>query len=365
MSAAEASLSPVVDEFFREVVPNLVEVLRQIEDEVPPEVPADSEAIHERLTAAIDQCLSACEAVAERYHDDPEGLHAVQARFRDEVRNWFQQSWFMHRGLTKPRGFAGDYHILNAIYDNVPKSGGIGGYLDRYFLNSDLAKAVRARLQCVQEFVVQEALAWNRPLTILDVASGPGREFTDVFKRSGAVIQLKCLDIDQEALDHLRDRVQAASDGAIEVSCHRYNALRMSNAAQTVRHFGECDVIYSVGLCDYIPDRQLIAILRGWREAVSPQGLIYVAFKDVTRHRPAQNQWLVDWHFVPRVESDCRRLFSEAGYDVDELSMFRDNTNVIMNFVARSAAMNRTVGAHYDSTARGTLSPPADEVVVG
>ena len=201
----------------------------------------------------------------------------------------------MHRGTTKPRGFAGDYMILNAIYENVPKVGGVGGYLDRYFLKSDLARAVRSRLDCVQKFLVRETLDRVDLMSILDVASGPGREFTSVFaSRTGGtsavrlkVIALKCVDIDQEVLDHLRDRVDSDAKDAIDVSCHRYNALRMSSVKANLRQFGECDMIYSVGLCDYIPDRQMIAILSGCavgqserhrvrgvqgRDAVSPGG---------------------------------------------------------------------------------------------
>lgn len=349
MRAATKSPAALVEEFFDRDVSDLQRVLSEIETRIPATQAADCDATLDQLTQAIDRCLSACERVAEALGDDESQLLAVRARFREAIRPWFEQSWFMHRGTTKPRGFAGDYMILNAIYENVPKVGGVGGYLDRYFLKSDLARAVRSRLDCVQKFLVRETLDRAELMSILDVASGPGREFTSVF--SGRVdsakamrtkfIALKCIDIDQEALDHLRDRVDADAKDAIDVSCHRYNALRMSSVKANLQNFGECDMIYSVGLCDYIPDRQMIAILSGWRGSVNPHGIVYVAFKDVTRYRPAQNQWLVDWHFFPRVEADCRRLFTAAGYDADALEMFRDETGVIMNFVARQPALRR------------------------
>ncbi|MFV0443138.1 MAG: class I SAM-dependent methyltransferase [Planctomycetaceae bacterium] len=356
MSVQLQKPSPPVEQFFEQDVAKLLAELQTIEQQNPADQPANSDVVLQQLTDAIDDCLTACEALDAEYLNDTEEQADVRARFREAIKPWFMQSWFMHRGTTKPRGFAGDYQILNAIYENVPRSGGIGGYLDRYFLRSSLASAVRSRLDCVQKFLIEETALRTSPLSVIDVASGPGREFTSIFHRGQPTIALTCIDIDQEALDHLYERIARDAADSIDVVCHKYNALRMSSARATVEKFGEADMIYSVGLCDYIPDRQMIAILQGWREAVNPQGVIYVSYKDVTQHRPAQNQWLVDWHFIPRVEEDCRRLFAEAGYWVDQIEMFRDDTSVIMNFVARGPALNRLHSSAMSSQDSITIS---------
>src|SRR5207237_1414323 len=91
-------------------------------------------------------------------------------------------------------------------------------------------------------------------------------------------------------------------------------------------------------LCDYIPDKYLVPMLRAWRESISENGAIYVAFKDARLYDKAVYQWLVDWYFFQRTEEDCRRLFVEAGYDPLALDETRDATGVIMNFVGRAAA---------------------------
>ena len=107
----------------------------------------------------------------------------------------------------------------------------------------------------------------------------------------------------------------------------------MTSAVVNVERFGRSDLIYSVGLCDYIPDKYLIPMLEGWRGSLSPGGTVYVAFKDCKRYTTPEYQWLVDWFFLQRTEEECRHLFAAAGYDMDELEMSRDETGIIINFV--------------------------------
>jgi hypothetical protein len=77
-------------------------------------------------------------------------------------------------------------------------------------------------------------------------------------------------------------------------------------------------------------------MLQGWRGSLSPGGTVYVAFKDSRRYTTPEYQWLVDWFFLQRTEEECRNLFVAAGYDMDELEMVRDETGIIINFIARS-----------------------------
>ena len=44
-------------------------------------------------------------------------------------------------------------------------------------------------------------------------------------------------------------------------------------------------------------------------------------------------QWHFDWHFLQRTEEDCWNLFAEAGYDSEQITVTRDETGIIMNFV--------------------------------
>ena len=330
-----------VEDFFHTDVARFTNALADLASRMDPEESPDSPELLAELTQAIHDSREACRVIGQLLKDDPLALQAAQSRFRDEIAPWFDQSWFMQRAKAKPRGYPGDFEMLTAIYEGRPKSRGFGGYLDRYFLQTDLARAVCSRLDAIQKFLIRETLQRAERVSILNVASGPGREYTAGFRAAGKSVALKCIDTDADALEYLKENLDPESGAALDVTCYRYNALRMVSPESNIKNFGECDIIYSVGLCDYIPDRPLARILQGWRETVKPDGIVYVAFKDAPRYFPEEYQWHVDWHFYERTEDDCRKLFAAAGYDADALEMFRDETGIIMNFVARGRVLRR------------------------
>jgi SAM-dependent methyltransferase len=325
-----------IDHFFAEHVRRLTDSLQDLNHRIDPNSEPTSEPVLQELVDCINQMLRACSALeAELKAEDPQQLKEVQTKFREAIWPWFGQSWFMQHALSKVRGYPGDYMMLTAIYDGKPKTRGLGGYLDRYFLSRTLAKAVTARMFALRDFLVAEFGRRSGKVSALDVACGPCRELTQNFHiPAEAVVSLVCVDNDQEALDYVRDNVARSVPENLAVDFVRYNALRMTSAAANIKRFGRSDLIYSVGLCDYIPDEYLIPLLQGWRESTYDGGIVYVAFKDCRLYDTAEYQWLVDWFFFQRTEEECTALFEKAGYDMDAIETTRDSTGVIINYIA-------------------------------
>ncbi len=334
MSAVRDDAQAGVERFFKIDVENLKQKLQGI-NEIITRGEADSCQLLKELITAIHVSLIACTKLEESLSQNSRMLAEVQKRFRSELAPWFEQSWFMNHATVKPRGYPGDYLMLSAIYEGEVKSEGFGGLLDRYFLQTDLARAVVTRLANIKQFMIDEIKQRDGQVRVLNVASGPGEEFSSGIQNLKNRITLTCLDTDEEALQFLIDNFDAESRENVDLECVCYNALKTSSAEKNVANFGTSDIVYSVGLCDYIPDQIMVRILEGWRKSVANGGIVYVAFKDSRTYIPAEYQWQVDWHFYQRTEEDCRNLFAQAGFDVDQMEMFRDETGVIMNFVNR------------------------------
>ncbi len=341
--------------FWQHDVANLTNELQQLAQEIESTAEPQDDEFLVRLTEALTQAVAAASELERSIGQDEELLAETKTRFRDAIKPWLDQSWFMERALTKPRGYPGDYVLLSAIYDNVPKSRGIGGYLDLYFLNRALAHGVRTRLAGARRFLTAEILRRKSELSILNVACGPAREYADGFDTDGQTVSLKCIDMDEQALDHVRSHVADQPGVDPDFECVCYNALRMSSSKATISKFGRSDIIYSVGLCDYIPDEYMIRLLQGWRESLAEGGVVYVAFKDRLLYNAAVYQWLVDWNFYQRTEEDCLNLYAEAGYDMSSIDVHRDDDGVIMNFIARPDQVTETP----DRVDRANESVPA------
>lgn len=366
MSAVRDDAQRGVEIFFNTDVGKFKRELEKIE-QATKNGEIDDDKLLDDLIDAIHCSRLDCAELEENLSQDSRLLAEVQKKFRSEIAHWFEQSWFMSYAKAKPRGYPGDYMMLSAIYAGRSKSEGFGGLLDRYFLQSDLAKAVVTRIANVKQFLIEEINQRGSDVRVLNIASGPGQEFSSGIHGLNHRITLTCLDTDEDALQYLSDNFDAESRESVDLNCVCYNALKTTSAKKNVENFGISDIVYSVGLCDYIPDRFMIQILKGWRESVADGGIVYVAFKDCREYVASEYQWHVDWHFYQRTEEDCRALFTQAGYDVEKMEMFRDETRIIMNFVnrievaqdVRSDYKHELSGPHFTSEGEGS---PQSEV---
>jgi extracellular factor (EF) 3-hydroxypalmitic acid methyl ester biosynthesis protein len=360
-------MSSAIDRFFSDDLANFASQLTELERRIDPDSDPTDEGILAEIAECIDNSLAACRKLEDELGgEDPIVLKEVQSRYRDAISPLLSKSWVWHRSTAKPRGYPGDYQLLTAIYDAVPKSKGFGGYVDRYLLNFTLSHAVVARMWAAREFLVEELERRQGDVAILNVASGACREYLDGFKRhADRQVKLTCVDNDSEALEFAQGKTaEALAASGIEGKFTRYNALRMTSAAGNIRNFGKSDIIYSIGLCDYIPDEYLIPLLQGLGESLADGGVVYVAFKDALRYDKAEYQWLMDWYFFQRTEEEFRQLFEKAGYDLSQIETTRDRTGVILNYICRTgnAASVRIDGAQQVPLAQHGSLPAAEQV---
>jgi extracellular factor (EF) 3-hydroxypalmitic acid methyl ester biosynthesis protein len=332
-------MESAVEAFFSTHVAQFIERLSDLNLQTDGDDYPNNEQALTELTQSITQVLDACAKLQCEIESDAELLKATQVRFRAAIWPWFEKSWMMQRAFTKPCGYPGDYLLLTSIYEREPKSRGLGGYLDRYFLNTTLGRAVPARMRAIRQFLSEEVARRGGKARILNVASGPCREYLNDFLAAEArEVNITCIDNDTQALEFVQKNVVPTVSSRINLRFQRYNALRMVSGKANSEQFGKSDIIYSVGLCDYIPDDYLVPMLRGWRESLAEGGLVYVAFKDMELYDKAEYQWLADWYFYQRTLEDCRNLFVEAGYNMEQMEIVRTEMAVIIAFVGRTSS---------------------------
>lgn len=307
------------------------------------EEPTNSSHLQDVAELLLKSCDD-CRRVEDDLAEHPESIASVQEAFRRETAPWLSQSWFANRAQTKPTGFPGDCMMLATLYDQQIHTRGLGGYIDAVLMTLPLAVAVRERMKTAREFLKDEVASCDGDLRILDIASGPCREFVNWTEQpeNGRVF-VTCLDTDTEALNFVRRNVVPTAAGIEQMRLERYNALRTKSAKATERYFGRFDILYSVGLADYIPDASLIAMLNGWRLSVDDGGVVYVAFKDCREYDKTPYQWHLDWHFYQRTEEDCRRLLAAAGFDLANVVTERDASGIILHFFCPVGTANRRV----------------------
>ena len=237
----------------------------------------------------------------------------------------------MNRARTWPQGYPGDYKTLEYTYGNAPMSDGIGLILDKYFLATTLAVAVRERLHALCDMMKQEIV--SRPgAKVLNVACGSCREIFDIapeFIHAGATAT--CIDFDKDALQFSHDRLSCSGISMAKISFRQYNAVKMVNQARNMREFGNQDIIYSTGFYDYIPDAVLVPLLEASFELLNPGGVLIASFKDSTQYETPDYHWLVKWDsFLQRTERETDALFSRSLASKAVITKERERSGVIL-----------------------------------
>lgn len=326
-----------VEKFFSRDVGAFTRRLTELDSAIAAQAePQRDDFYHRLVLEAFEESQEACARFETKHGDDPLLIKDVQAGFRKETEHWFHRSWIAHRARSKPSGFAGDFEMLIKLYEEATPAHGIGGYLDLCILELPLARAVRARMKALREFLLNEVQGRTDTVRVLDIASGPCREFFNwPESRVGGRMEVVAMDNDPKALEYVEKTVVPRLPASVEFHATRYNALRTRSADTTIRKFGKFDIIYSVGLWDYLPDDQLIAILGALKDTLVDGGVLYIAFKDTERYDKTPYQWHLDWFFFQRTENDCLRLYENAGFRMDGIRQTRDETGIIINFITR------------------------------
>jgi hypothetical protein len=253
----------------------------------------------------------------------PEERAICAAAVHELLRPWLQRSSYWNRSITKPHGYAGDFRMLEWMYDLErdacadPTKPAVVNILDYLYSTVDSVRAVWHRRRWYARLI--NSLRANRdsrtPVRILDLACGGSRYLRDVILGEDAPGWMQPVFVDQDPAalafvatwlpDHLRN-------GSRRICGPVQHTARLLAERGVDDGF---DLVISTGLFDYLDDnagRRLLADMCG---LARPGGLVAVcnfAPEDASR---IVKEWVVDWPLVYR-DADAIRELAPAGQPV-------------------------------------------------
>jgi 16S rRNA G966 N2-methylase RsmD len=231
---------------------------------------------------------------------------------------WLYQGKMMKRGYQKPRGYPGDYKMLEGMYDNVPwTKDGIGYLWDKFFINVDYVKSVRKRKDALKK-ILNKFLNGraNTEVSIMNLGSGSGREVRELFSRKlqyKIQIRYSFIDQDQKSLDYIKTKIKNLNIPFLQ--CNYINENLITTCRKISRgskQYGMQDLIYSIGVADYLPDEFCKELFQSSFRLLNKKGLFVVAFKLTKRYKSLCSDWLCDWHFYERSKQEVIKLIKDG-----------------------------------------------------
>jgi cyclopropane fatty-acyl-phospholipid synthase-like methyltransferase len=92
------------------------------------------------------------------------------------------------------------------------------------------------------------------------------------------------------------------------------------------------DLIYNIGLADYLPDRVLKSFMQEAINALNDNGKFVLAHKDYLKFPHVYTSWIYDWNFIHRSLSDYNEFIQNHLTGFDQYNVFFESANQIIYF---------------------------------
>ena len=218
------------------------------------------------------------------------------------------------RSYAKPLGYPGDYQIMNMVYSWERMGGSVYQQLV-HRLGLEVAECIETRMQDVRAQIAETVRTRGqaRPARILSLGSGPAREIETFLEgphaRAGKV-EFTLVDQEAQALSHAYDRAYPQLlklGGAARVQSLNISFTDILRANGGLQEVPPQDMIYSVGLLDYLSDRRSRMLVRRLYDALAPGGLLIIGNMNETS---LSNLWpmefISDWTLQYRGDAEMR-----------------------------------------------------------
>ena len=221
------------------------------------------------------------------------------------------------RFYTKPLGYAGDYLVLEMIY-NDRESGStlLGRVVDRMHLDASTSKAVKNRRKLLADELLAAFENGNRePLSIMCISSGPAREIFDLLKNVGAdasKIHATLIDFDTEALGFC-EKWRNENGWQNQIDLVQETILNLIAGRSKVQ-IAPQDVVYSIGLIDYFQEKHVVKLLNYIHSILKPDGKVILGnfYKDNVFKEYMDS--VLEWRLIHRDETDMNRMLQQSKF---------------------------------------------------
>ncbi|SLN13487.1 class I SAM-dependent methyltransferase [Oceanibacterium hippocampi] len=248
--------------------------------------------------------------------NDPERLRATKSFTEHVLTPELNLGAIWNRSYTKPLGYPGDFQVMNYVYSRRPEGETATARL-YHKLGLEIGEFVATRMIMMQR-TIGAAIARGRPdggpVRIASLGCGPAQEAANYLrlKELPNPVDLTLIDQDHDALGHAYEAIypQVMRHGnRAAVHCLHASFSELLTAGRLFRKIPPQDLIYSVGLVDYLSQKRACKLVAALYEHLTPGGTIVIGnMKDGPEAVEWPLEFVADWSLIYRTEDDMRDM---------------------------------------------------------
>lgn len=214
-----------------------------------------------------------------------------------------RQGAIWDRGYAKPLGYPGDFVVMNHVYSGARVGNDVYGMLIHQ-LGLEVAECIDTRMHVVRRHIgnVVRERGQGRAAKILSLGCGSAREvelFLANQRATGQRADFTLIDQEQGALRYAYEQTYPyvmGSKGQFGVQCLHLSFTDILRWTNGLSELQPQDLIYSVGLIDYLSDRRAKSLVHSLYSTLAPGGLMIIGNMNKTA---LSNLWpmefIADW----------------------------------------------------------------------
>lgn len=241
---------------------------------------------------------------------DPEALQATKEFTELVLTPELLSGPIWDRAFNKPLGYPGDFEVMNYLYSGQRTGSDTYAQL-MHRLGLECAQCVVTRMEVVREKIAETVRASrSRPARILSLGCGPARE-VELYLAANATlpgrVEFTLVDQEEMALLQASSRTRPhlmRLNGRAQLNCFNMSFTEILRAGSDLDKVPPQDLIYSVGLLDYLKNSRAMSLTRRLYNSLAPGGVLVIGNMN---EAPMSTIWpmemVTDWNLHYRDEA--------------------------------------------------------------
>jgi SAM-dependent methyltransferase len=248
------------------------------------------------------------------------------------------------RGYEKPRGYPGDFELMNFMYDDARLGAStFDRVMHQLGREERLAATVRNRKDYLIGHIRETARTTSGrgdPTHVMNIGVGPARELEEFLSKEDlhGPLTISIVDQDESALAFAQEKIRRASlrhRDRVSLRCRHVSFKQLLTHPELIKEVRGQDLIYSAGLFDYLSEGVAQTLVANLVELLKQDGRLLIgnaADDDAVKWVP---EFVLDWRLIYRTPDDMLRLAANVS-EVSKLEVQHDSSRAWNFLVVRS-----------------------------
>jgi hypothetical protein len=229
----------------------------------------------------------------------------------------FMAGAIWRRSYEKPLGYPGDFRIMKMVYDWGREGERLFDRL-MHRLGLEVAECIATRMVMMRQAIADAVLApGTGPARITSLGCGPAREVVDYLRlrELPRQVQFTLIDQDHDALATAYGQTLPEVmrlRGSASVNCLQTSFMQLLKPGSVLAQLPRQDLIYTVGLIDYLSQRRAKSLVGSLYAQLAPGGTLIVGnMMETSTGNLWPMEFICDWSIVYRNEREMTDLAAE------------------------------------------------------